>query len=141
MTATNTTETQVLELIMTADAWANIADNAGTSPLTNLYISLHTADPGEAGSQTTSEAAYTNYARVAVARSGSGWTVTGDSCTNDAAITFPTCGVTGATITHFGIGSAVSGAGVLYFYGTASLSVTNGVTPEFAAGALTVTAA
>lgn len=140
MSATNTVETEVLALIFNADAWANVADNAATSPLTNLYVSLHTADPGEAGNQTTNETAYTNYARVAVARTSGGWTVSGNSAENAAAITFPACGVTGATITHFGIGSATSGTGSLFFKGTCSLVVSSGVTPEFAAGALTVTA-
>ena len=128
MSATNTVETEVLALIFNADAWANVADNAATSPLTNLYVSLHTADPGEAGDQTTNETAYTNYARVAVARTSGGWTVSGNSAENAAAIT------------HFGIGSATSGTGSLFFKGTCSLTVSSGVTPEFAAGALTVTA-
>lgn len=140
MSATNTVETEVLALIFNADAWANVADNAAASPLTNLYVSLHTADPGEAGSQTTNETAYTDYARVAVARTTGGWTVSGDNVTNAAAVTFPICGATGSTITHFGIGSASTGAGVLFFKGTCSLTVSSGVTPQFAAGALDVTA-
>jgi hypothetical protein len=54
---TNGTESALLSLIFTATNWANIADNTATAPLTNLFVSLHTADPGEAGSQTTNEAA------------------------------------------------------------------------------------
>ena len=72
MSKGDTFENDFVKLIFQASAIANIADNAATSPLTNLYLSLHTADPGEAGSQTTSEATYTSYARVAVART-SGW--------------------------------------------------------------------
>lgn len=140
MSASNSTETAVLNLFFAATTWTSIADNTATSPLTNLYVSLHNADPGEAGTATTNETAYTNYARVAVARTGSGWTVSGNSATNASAVTFPTCGVTGDTITHFGIVSTSSGAGTLYFSGTCSLTVSNGVTPEFAAGALSVTA-
>jgi hypothetical protein len=63
-----------LKLVLNGTAIANIADNAGSSPLTNLYLALHTADPGVGGSQTTSEASYTGYARVAVPRSTSGFT-------------------------------------------------------------------
>ncbi len=113
---TNGTENSLLLLLFNATNWANIADNTATSPLTNLYVSLHTADPGEAGNQTTNETAYTNYARQPVARTSGGWTVSGTDPTqvvNAGTITFPTCGVTGATITHWGIGSLVSGAGVL----------------------------
>lgn len=113
---TNGTEAALLALLFNATNWSNVADNTATSPLTNLFISLHTADPGEAGSQTTNETAYTNYARVAVARTSGGWTVSGTDPTqvvNAATITFPQCGVTGATITHWGIGTLVSGAGVL----------------------------
>jgi hypothetical protein len=106
----------------------------------SLYVSLHTGDPGEAGSQTTSESAYTNYARVAVARSGAGWTVAANAVTNAAEIAFPACGVTGSTITHFGVGTDSAGAGVLLFSGTCSLVVSSGITPKFAAGELDITA-
>jgi hypothetical protein len=142
MSATNTLETELLELIFQAGAFANVADNAASSPLTNLYVSLHTADPGETGSQTTSEATYTSYARVAVARTSGGWTVSGNTASNVGTITFPACTGGSNTITHFGIGSLTSGAGVLYFSGslTASLAVSTGITPSFAAAALTVTA-
>lgn len=117
---TNSAENSFLVLLFNATAWANVADNAAGSPLTNLYVSLHTADPGEGGSQTTNETAYTNYARQPVARTAGGWTISGTDPTqvvNAGTISFPQCGVTGATITHFGIGSLVSGAGVLYASG------------------------
>ena len=77
MSKGDTFENDFVKLIFQASAIANIADNAATSPLTNLYLSLHTADPGEAGSQTTSEATYTSYARVAVARTSGGFTISG----------------------------------------------------------------
>ena len=129
---TNGTENSLLLLIFNATAWANIADNTATAPLTNLFVSLHTADPGEAGSQTTNETAYTNYARQSVARSGAGWTVSGSDPTqvvNAATITFPQCGATGATITHWGIGTLVSGAGVLLASGV--VGPTAGPTLDF----------
>jgi hypothetical protein len=113
---TNGTENSLALLIFNATNWANIADNTVTSPLTNLFVSLHNADPGEGGSQTTSETAYTNYARQSVARTAGGWTVSGTDPTqvvNAGVITFPQCGITGDTITHWGIGTLVSGAGVL----------------------------
>jgi hypothetical protein len=142
MSATNTLETELLDLLFTGSALANVFDNAASSPITNLYVSLHTADPGEAGSQTTSEATYTSYARVAVARTSGGWTVSGNLATNAGAVTFPACTGGTNTITHFGIGSLSSGAGVLFFKGalSASLAVSSGITPAFAAGEIDVTA-
>lgn len=39
-----TFDNDFLKLIFNATAIANIADNAATAPLTNIYLSLHTAD-------------------------------------------------------------------------------------------------
>jgi len=132
MSIGNTFENDIMKLIFTATAIANIADNAGTSPLTNLYVSLHTADPGEAGDQTTNETSYTSYARVAVARSGSGWTVTNNSVSPAATIAFPACTGGTATITHAAVGTASSGTGKVLFSGSISpsISVSSGVTPQ-----------
>lgn len=132
MSKSDSLENSLLKLIFNATAIANLADNAASSPLTNLYVSLHTADPGEAGTQTTSEITYTSYARVAVARTTGGWTVTANSVSPVAAITFPAgTGGTG-TATHFGVGSLSSGAGVLYYSGTVTPNIVcgNGVTPQ-----------
>lgn len=132
MSKTNTAENSILKLIFNATAWANIADNAASSPLTSLYVSLHTADPGEAGDQTTNEIAYTSYARVAVTRDSSNWTVTNNSVSPAATISFPAGTGGSGTATHFGIGSASSGAGVLYYKGTVTPNVVcgNGITPQ-----------
>lgn len=142
MSLSNAFETELLDLIFTGSAIADIAENDSSSPATNLYVSLHTSDPGEAGSQNTNETSYGSYARVAVARTSGGWTVSGNSVVNAGAITFPQCSSGTPTITHFGIGTASSGAGVLIGSGAlgASLAVSTGVTPQFAASALTVTA-
>jgi hypothetical protein len=142
MSATNVLENGLLSLIFENANYANMGDATGLRGSTtagSFYISLHTADPGEAGSQTTSESAYTSYARVAVARSTAGWTVASGVADNDAAITFPLCGATGSTVTNFGIGSDASGAGNLFFKGASALAVSNGITPQFAAGALDIT--
>jgi hypothetical protein len=134
MSKGNTTENDVLELIFKA---TTLSWNGNT----NLYISLHTADPGEAGSQTTSEATYTSYARVAVARSGSGWTVSGNQASNAALIQFPQCTGGSSVVTHVAIGTASSGAGQILYKGalSSSLSVSNLVQPQFAISALTIT--
>lgn len=132
MSKGNTFENDLVKLIFQATAIANIADNAASSPLTNLYVSLHTADPGEAGDQTTSEITYTSYARVAVARSGSGWTVTNNSVSPAANIDFPAGTGGSGTATHFAIGTASSGAGKLLYSGTVTPNIVsgNGITPR-----------
>ena len=141
MSATNVMENGLLSLIFENANYANVGDSTGLRGSTTagvFWISLHTGDPTETGTQTSSETAYTSYARVSVARSTAGWSVATGVADNDAAITFAQCGVTGATISHLGIGSDTSGAGNLFFKGTASLVVSTGVTPQFAAGALDV---
>lgn len=142
MSKSDVFEADSLKLTFNATPIANMADNAASAPVTNLYVSLHTADPGETGTQATSETAYTNYARVAVPRTTGGWTVSGTAPTiaaNVAAINFPQCGVTGSTVTHFGIGTASSGAGKLLYSGAlaSSLAIANNITPSMAAGACT----
>ncbi len=145
MSASNAFETALLTLLFNNTNIANVGDATGlrgSSTAGSLYVSLHTSDPGEAGDQTTNETAYTNYARVAVARSGAGWTISSANASNAAAVNFPACGASGATITHFGIGTASSGAGVLLFKGalSSSLAVASGITPSFAIGDLDVNA-
>jgi hypothetical protein len=145
MSATNAFENALLQLYFNNVDHANVGDAAGlqnSATAGSLYISLHTGDPGEAGSQTTSEATYGSYARVAVVRSGAGWTVSGANVSNAAAVNFPACSSGSNTITHFGIGSDASGAGNLFFKGAlgASLAVSTGITPSFAIGALDVDA-
>ena len=132
MSKGNTFENDLLKLIFNATAIANMADNAASSPLTNLHVSLHTGDPGEAGDQTTSETSYTSYARVAVARTSGGWTVTNNSVSPAATISFPACTGGTATITHFAVGTASSGTGKILYKGTVTpnISVSTGVTPR-----------
>jgi hypothetical protein len=130
MSMTNAAEADLLDLIFLNVDFAHIGNTGGLRGSTaagSFYISLHTADPGESGNQNTNEASYTGYARVAVARSGSGFTLTTSTISN--------------TLTHFGIGTDLAGSGNLIFKGalTSSLSVSNGIQPQFAAGALTVT--
>lgn len=145
MSMTNVCENGFLSLFFENANYANVGDATGlrgSSTAGVFYVSLHTANPNETGSQNTSAAAYTSYAYVSVARSTAGWTVASGVADNDAAITFPTATGGSETETYFGIGSDSSGAGNLFFWGalTSSLAVSNGITPSFAAGALDVTA-
>lgn len=137
MTASNAFETDVLELFFNATAIADLAEDDTTSPATSLYVSLHTADPGEAGDQTTNECTYTGYAREAVARNSGGWTISGNNCSNTAAITFGTATAGSETANYFGVGTAASAAGYLMCSGAldSGLAISNGITPEFAIGA------
>jgi len=147
MSASNATENSLLLLLFNNTNFANMGDATGVRGSTtagSFYIALHTADPGETGDQTTSEATYTSYARVAVARSSGGFTVSGTAPTqaaNAATISFPACTGGSNTITHFSVGLASSGASVIVASGalTASLAVSSGITPSFATGQLVVT--
>lgn len=137
-------ELDILKLIFNATNISLLADNTVTTPLTNLFVALHTADPLEAGDQTSNEATYTNYTRIAVARTSGGWTCATaagvSTAINAATITFPACGVTGNTVTHVTIGTVTSGASKILYGGalTSSLAISNGITPSFAAGQLSV---
>jgi hypothetical protein len=141
MSAGNTFENDLAKLIFQAVAIANMADNAATSPITNIYIGLHTADPGEAGSQTTSEATYTGYARVAVARTTGGWSVSANVASNIAEIAFGACTAGSETISHVTAGTAASGTGKILVSAalTTSRAVSAGITPRFPASTLTFT--
>src|SRR6266478_2191254 len=122
----DTFESDVLKLVFQATAIANIADNAASSPLTNLYVALHTADPGETGDQTTSETSYTGYARVAVARTSGGWTLSGTAPTqvaNAAAVTFGLCTSGTPTLTHFSVGVAASSTSKMLYGGALTSSL------------------
>lgn len=134
MSMSNAAETAFLQLIFSNTNFANIGDATGlrgSSSAGNFYLSLHTSDPGEAGTQSTNEATYINYARVAVSRS-TGFSVSGNSATLAALTSFPACTGGTNTITYFGIGTDSSGAGTLLFSGAlnSSLSVSSGVTPQ-----------
>lgn len=132
MSKGNTFENDWLALIFNATAIANIADNAASSPLTQLFVSLHTADPGEAGNQTTNECAYGSYARVAVNRNSGGWSVSGNSVSPVANIDFAQASSGTETATHFAVGTASSGTGKVLYKGTITpnISISTGVTPR-----------
>lgn len=126
MSKSNSMENKILLLVFNNTTFALVGDATGLVGSTvagSLYFSLHTADPGEAGDQTTSETSYGSYARVAVARSGAGFTVTTNSVSPAASVTFPACTSGTPTLTHFGLGTASSGAGVLLYKGAISPNI------------------
>lgn len=127
MSKSNTFENELLLHIFQNADIPDIGDAAGLQNSVaagSLFLSLHTADPGEAGTQATSEIAYTGYARQAVARSAAGFTVTGNTVTLAANVDFPEMtGGAGGTVTHFAVGKAVSGATVVLYKGTATPNI------------------
>lgn len=148
MSKSNTWENELALLFFNNTNAAGIGDATGlrgSSTAGSLYLALHTADPGEAGNQGTSEIAYTGYARQAIARSGAGFTVSTNSATNAADISFPEMsGGAGGTATYWSLGDDVSGAGKIRYSGaiTGALSTTpiiTGIIPRFVAGALSIT--
>jgi len=151
MSKSNTWENDLLLLVFNNTAVTLIGDAAGllgSAAPGLLYLSLHTADLTDAGSQTSSETSYTGYTRVSVVRSAAGWTVTlvnvGPSTVSNAAlVTFPLCTGGSSTVTHVGVGTSLSGAGKLLYHGalTSSLAISNNITPSYAANTLTITEA
>lgn len=133
MSKGNTTENDILQMVLEgADpAWRVNA---------NLYVALHTADPGEAGSQTTSECAWGGYTRVALVKA-TGWTDGGSSFSNSALLQYAECTSGSETITHFSVGTLVSGAGQVLYKGalTSSRNVSAGIQPQWAIGAIVIT--
>lgn len=149
MSVGNTFSLALVNHILNNTAVANVGDTSGLQPSAtagNLYISLHTADPASAGSQSTNETTYTGYARVAVSRASGSWTTANGASnatfSNTAAVTFGTNTAGTPTLAYFAIGTAASGAGEILFTGalTSSLVMSTGITPSFAAGQLSGTA-
>lgn len=132
MSIGNNTENNIQKLIFNATTWNNVAENDTTSPNTDIAVALHTADPGEAGTMSTNEVTYTNYARVNVARTTGGWTVTNHSVSPVANIDFPAGTGGSGTVTHFAVGMTGGGATDIYFSGTVTPNIVtgNGVTPR-----------
>lgn len=144
MSMSNAAEAAFWDLLFLNAAWANVGDAAGLQPSAaagNFYIALHTADPGEAGNQSTSEAAFTGYARVAVARTAGGFARVGSTISNVATVQFGECTAGSATVTHWSLGLASSGAGQIVV--SAALNtprgITAGITPLFNPGTLSAT--
>lgn len=136
----NTFENDLAKLIFHGTAIADLAENDSSSPATSLYLSLHTSDCGELNDQTTNEVAYTSYARAAVLRSSSGFSITSNIIALAANVDFPAGTGGSGTATHFGVGTASSGAGKLLACGTISPNIVtgDGVTPRLTA-ATTIT--
>lgn len=133
-------ETDLLKLIFNGTPIDGLAENDATSPNTQLYVALHSADPTESGGQNSSEVSYGGYTRIGVSRSPSGWAVVGDSVSNNVNINFPQCSTGTTTITHVSVGTDQTGVGKLLYSGAIGtpLPVSPGVVPAFNVGNLTI---
>lgn len=131
MSKSNDFENGYLQMVFQNVTLAGIGDATGLRGSVvpgNLFLTLHTADPGEAGTAITNETAYTGYARQAVVRSNSGWTVTANSVSPVNNVDFPECtGAAGAAVTHFGVVSSAAGTGLLLYKGTLTPNITMAV--------------
>jgi len=147
MSLSNASETALALLLFQNVAMANIGNSGGLQPSTSagyFYIALHTQNPTSSGTQSSYEAAYTGYARVAVARSSAGWIIAGNqptSISNAAVVTFPVSNGNPETETYFSIGTASVGAGQILISGalTTPVYVSVGITPIFAIGSIVTT--
>jgi hypothetical protein len=139
MSKSNTAENDLMLLIFnkTLPSYLGTLTTTGNA---DLYVSLHTADPGEGGSQTTFEATYNTgaYGRVAVARTAGGWTVSGNQASNTALIQFALCTVGSDSILYVAVGTAASGAGQILYSGqlNSPRNISVGIQPQFSAGDL-----
>ena len=131
MSMSNNTENAILKAILqgTDPAW-----RAGATQ----YLALFTADPGEAASL-AAEATYTGYSRVALTKA-TAWTDGGSTFTNASLIQFGACTAGTSAITHFAVVDTASGAVAMMVSGSlsATLNVSAGIQPQFAAGALSI---
>ncbi len=137
MAKSNALETAILQLLFNGTTIAGLAQNVTSGAVTDLYVALHTADPGEAGTATTNEASYTSYARVAVVRTAGGWTITGNSVSPNATVNFPaSTGGSATSITHASITVASSGASMILYRGAldAPIVMASGVQPKISTG-------
>jgi hypothetical protein len=121
-----------LALLLNGTPIPGIADNAAASPLTQVYVALHTADPGAGGNMSTSEVTYTGYARAAMARTSAGWTIVGAAANPTSMVSLPACTGGNATAAYFSVGDAPTGAGHIFYTGplTPAIAISNGVTPQ-----------
>lgn len=128
----------ILKLILNGVGIPGLASNAMSSPLPNLFMSLHTDDPTAGGNQIAFEAAYTGYARQPVPRSLAGFTVSGGAATLATSVVFPAATGTSdsETETWAAIGTALTGEGKILYRGpiTPPIPVTLDTAPEIATG-------
>lgn len=137
MSKSNTTENDLMLLIFQKTLPSYLGTLSGTGN-TDLYLALHTADPGEGGIQTTNEANYTGYLRVAIVRTSAGWTVTGNQSENAALVQFPLCTGGSSVVTHISVGTLSTGGGQILYSGLLNdtRTITDGIQPQFSAGDL-----
>lgn len=120
--------------------WA-FDDTFMPSPVSTVYVALHTAKPGTDGDG-SNEVGASDYARVGVAAGD--WSRTTDGTnvvTNDIAIVFPEAQTSWGTITHLTIWDGSASSDNVLFWGPLdeNVDINAGETYEIRAGDLSVT--
>lgn len=124
MSFSNFLETEILDHVF--------ANNAYTSP-TNVYVSLHTANPDEDASG--AEVLGGGYVRQAAS-----FTVSGNTATTNAAVEYPTATAGYGTVTHVGVWDAASAGNMLAYAAlTASKTISIGDVFRIPTGDLDIT--
>jgi hypothetical protein len=138
MSKGDTTENDVMKVM-----FRNTANTPSYLGAANLYIALHNTDPADSGNQSTGEANYTSYDRVAVTKDASGWGISGNYTQNVGLIQFPQCGASGQVVGYVSIGlvAGVGNSGQILYAGSLNspLTISNLIQPQFASGALQIT--
>lgn len=132
MSTSDVAENAILDLILRATTWSNVAVNATSSPLTNLHAALATGDPGDNGTMSTNEVTYTDYARQNIARSTGFNAASGGVSALAANLDFPVGSGGSGTVTHTSIGRTGGGAVDIFFSGTVTPNIVtgNGIIPR-----------
>jgi hypothetical protein len=135
MSKGNTTENDLIKFVFNNVSMPSYGSN--------LYLVLHSADPGEDGTADLYEISYTGYERVAVSRDSGGFTVNGSAASNTLLVQFGKCTGGSTTASHLSItnnGTKTTASQILYSGAlTTSLNISNNITPQFSVGALSVT--
>lgn len=126
----------------TLDAILRAVDPAWRSGASR-YVALHTAALNASSAQNTSEATYTSYARITVTAATGFSAGSSAASSNTGLLQFPEATGGADTVTHISIGTASSGAGQILYFGAldSSRSISTGIQPQFAIGALDITEA
>lgn len=81
-------------------------NNTAVAAMANIYLSLHTGDPGETdASAAANEVSGNNYGRTAITFGAS----SSGTVTQDNTVTFPAPSGSWGTVTHWGVWDASSG--------------------------------
>ena len=134
MSLSNTTESAALDVFLRG---TDPAYRAGATQYLALFTSVTNLEAGSVAD----EVSYTGYARVALTKASS-WTGTASPYSNTNLIQFGACTAGTSAATHFAVVDTASGAVAMMVSGalSATLNISTGIQPQFAIGALSISA-